>query len=270
MSITRFVAGWFGLIRSLVVYWRPGRQRGLRELYGPFVAEGDLVFDIGAHLGDRTAAFAALGARVVAVEPQPRIARWLRRLVGGLESVTIRTEAVGAAEGTGRLAISRRTPTMSSLSAAWRGELGVSTPTARSVRWDDEVEVPVVTLDALITAHGVPAFCKIDVEGFEPEVLAGLSHPVPGLSVEFLSGQLDAAARCVRRLGTLGDYRFNAVFGEQREFVFDRWRSAGEILEWLADGAGGASSGDVYARLQPGAPAVDASASRGAERRSRA
>src|SRR5690606_17457557 len=66
----RWVRGerWLGITRSLIVYWRPGRQRGLRDLYRPFVAPGGLVFDVGAHIGDRTAAFASLGARVVALE----------------------------------------------------------------------------------------------------------------------------------------------------------------------------------------------------------
>jgi hypothetical protein len=115
------VSEWLGLLRSLVVYWRPGRQRGLRRLYGSLVHEGDLVFDVGAHLGDRSAAFAALGARVVALEPQPRIARWLQRIVGRNERIVVREAAVGARVGRERLAISRRTPTVSTLSESWRG-----------------------------------------------------------------------------------------------------------------------------------------------------
>jgi FkbM family methyltransferase len=114
------VSEWIGLLRSLVVYWRPGRQRGLRRLYGTLVHDGDLVFDVGAHLGDRAAAFAALGARVVAIEPQPRIARWLQRIVGNNERIVVREAAVGARVGRERLAISRRTPTVSTLSESWR------------------------------------------------------------------------------------------------------------------------------------------------------
>jgi FkbM family methyltransferase len=243
------VAEWIGLLRSFVVYWRPGRQRALRRLYAPFVREGDVVFDVGAHLGDRTMAFAALGARVIALEPQPQVARWLQRIVRGHPQVVVRRDAVGAAAGTARLAISARHPTVSTLSDSWREAVGRQHPGFEGVRWDRSVEVPVVTLDALIETYGRPRFCKIDVEGFEAEVLAGLSQAVPAVSVEFVSGQLEAAAVCVRRLSALGPYLFNVVLGEGREFAFARWLDVEPMLDWLRAGAGGASSGDVYARL---------------------
>jgi FkbM family methyltransferase len=238
-----------GILRSIVVYWRPGRQRGLRRLYAPFVREGDLVFDVGAHLGDRAAAFAALGARVIALEPQPEIARWLRRLVGRNERIELRHEAVGARPGTARLAISRRHPTVSTLSDRWRDQVSRDNPGFRSVRWDESVEVPVVTLDELIREHGRPAFCKIDVEGHEAEVLDGLSRALPALSFEFVTGDLETADACVRRLSALGSYAFNVVLGEGRAFHFDDWSSAEDTSAWLTAGAAGASSGDVYARL---------------------
>lgn len=243
------MAQWLGLLRSLVVYWRPGRQPGLRRLYTPFVREGDVVFDIGAHLGDRSVAFASLGAHVVALEPQPSVAAWLRRIVGRNPRIVLRTEAVGAAPGTARLAISRRNPTVSTLSAAWRHSMTEAHPGFDGVRWDDSVAVPVTTLDALIETYGMPSFCKIDVEGFEAEVLAGLSRPVPALSVEFVAGDASGARACVERLQALGRYRYNVVLGEGRDFVFDPWRNADAMLAWLEGGAEGASSGDVYARL---------------------
>lgn len=240
---------WFGLVRSLVVYRRPGRQRGLRRLYAPFVGEGDLVFDVGAHVGDRALAFASLGARVIALEPQPRFARWLRRSVGSHRLIEVRDEAVGAHPGRERLAISRRTPSVSTMSESWRADVSEANPGFRSVRWDAEVEVPVVTLDQLIEEHGVPRFCKIDVEGYEAEVLAGLSRPMAGLSFEFVAGQLQTALECVRRLGALGPYRYNVIFGEGRDFHFRDWCGADSVGDWLAGGAEGVSSGDVYARL---------------------
>lgn len=240
---------WVGLVRSYVVYWRPGRQRALLRLYAPFVHDGDLVFDIGAHLGDRAVAFATLGAHVIALEPQPHIARWLRRLTRRHNRITVRTEAVGAAAGSARLAVSARHPTVSTLSTAWRESVARETAGFENVRWESSVEVPVVTLDQLIAFHGRPSFCKIDVEGFEAEVLAGLSQPIPALSVEFVAGQLAVAVTCVRRLTELGPYAFNVVLGEKRRFAFDEWMDRETMIAWLMAGADGASSGDVYARL---------------------
>ena len=244
------VERWLGLVRSLIIYWRPGRQRGLRGLYRPFVGAGDLAFDIGAHLGDRTAAFRKLGARVVALEPQPAVRRWLALLVGRSPDVTVRAEAVGREIGTARLAVSTLTPSMSSLAEDWPTALAERNPDFGGVRWDDSVEVPVTTLDALIEEYGLPRFCKIDVEGYEPEVLAGLSHRIPALSVEFVVGALDVAEACVQRLEALGGYEFNVVEGEKRSFMSNQWLASDEIIAWLRSGAGDASSGDVYARLK--------------------
>lgn len=238
-----------GVARSLVIYWRPGRQRGLRRLYAPFVAPGDLVFDVGAHLGDRTAAFAALGARVVALEPQPHLYRWLTRLLGRHPRIALLPCAAGARLGEATLAMSRATPTVSTLAAGWRESIGQYNSGFRSVRWEDEIRVQVTSLDALIVEHGLPRFCKIDVEGFEDEVLAGLGQPVEAVSVEFVAGSLEVAKRCVDRLSALGDYRFNAIAGEGRRFLWPDWRSATDAREWLAAGADGLPSGDLYARL---------------------
>jgi FkbM family methyltransferase len=239
-----------GLLRSLLVYWRPGRQRALRQLYAPFVREGGLAFDVGAHLGDRTVAFASLGARVVALEPQPHVAAWLRRITRGHRGVLVLEEAVGRTVGTARLAVSRRNPTVSTLSSGWRAAMMERNPGFRGVSWDAEVEVPLTTLDALIARFGVPDFCKLDIEGHEAEALAGLNHPLPALSFEFVRGGLAVATECVRRLAALAPYRFNAVAMEERTFRFDSWLSSEKTLRWLEAGAEDLPFGDLYGRLE--------------------
>ena len=244
-----------GLIRSLITYWRPGRQRPLQKLYRPFIAPGDRVFDIGAHLGDRSAAFAALGARVVAVEPQPEFQAWLQRLVGfrgfrdSRYKVEIVPEAVGCESGTAQLAISYANPTVSSMAGEWRDTLQRSAPGFRHVRWEETVTVPVTTLDALIGRFGAPRFCKIDVEGFEVQVLAGLSYPIEALSFEFITGALDQAMLCLAELDRLGVYEFNAIAGEGRDFIWPQWQSREKAERWLEAGVDGIASGDLYARL---------------------
>jgi FkbM family methyltransferase len=237
-----------GLLRSLLIYRRPGRQRALRQFYRPFIQPEDWVFDVGAHLGDRSSAFAALGAHVVALEPQPRLFPWLERLTRRTRRVTCLRLAVGAEPGRLTLASSRSNPTVASLSPDWRQRVQAGQAGFADVDWDESLSVEVTTLDALIERFGEPSFCKIDVEGFEPEVLAGLSRPLAALSVEFVQGVLEQTLACVDRLEVLGRYEYQVAAGEQRRYFFAEWVDAASVRSWLRAGAAGLASGDLYAR----------------------
>lgn len=249
VAITDHLNRGLGLLKSFVIYRRPGRQGALRRLYREFIRPGDLVFDIGAHLGDRTSAFAALGARVVAVEPQPALLQWLRWLTRHQPRVVCLPLAVGRTPGKAELALSSRNPAVASLNSRWREHLRATSPGFRHVRWEDSVTVTVTTLDELVRQYGRPRFCKIDVEGFEAEVLAGLSQPLPALSFEFVNGTLEQALICVDELERLGRYECNAIAGEQRQYIWASWQDPESLRQWLDGGAEGIASGDIYARL---------------------
>lgn len=115
--------------------------------------------------------------------------------------------------------------------------------------WDKAIDVPVTTLDALIAAHGPPEFVKIDVEGFEYDVLGGLSRPVPAISFEFTTIQRDVALQCVDRLASLGPYSFNVALGESQRLTFETPVSATAIKQHIGALPHDANSGDIYATL---------------------
>jgi FkbM family methyltransferase len=238
-----------GIVRSLHIYYGD-QQHGpaMDRLYRQFVRPGDLVFDIGAHVGDRVAAFRRLEARVVAVEPQPALVKTLRLLYRRDPKVTIEAAAVGRQAGFIDLSVNLDNPTVSTVSTDFIAA-AASAPGWESQTWPKRLRVPLTTIDALIARHGLPAFIKIDVEGFEAEALAGLGRPVQALSFEFTLIQRDIARACVERCSTLGYTRFNAILGESQTFEHSDWIDANAIARWLDELPPAANSGDVYARL---------------------
>lgn len=237
--------------RSLRTYYAPGRAALLDAFHQRFLGAGDLAFDVGAHVGDRSASFRRLGARVVAVEPQPRLRRALRLLFPGDPGITFVPALLGAEPGEAVLRLNTANPTVATASqdfiaaadgaAGWEGQV-----------WDAELRLPVTTLDLLIAEHGRPAFAKIDVEGYEESVLAGLTTPLRALSFEFTTIQRDVAARCLARLAALGYRAFNACLGESMAFAHAAPLDAAAMGAWLAALPHAANSGDVYASLEPG------------------
>jgi FkbM family methyltransferase len=196
---------------------RYGRFRpyvvGIRTLYKRFVSPGDLCFDIGAHIGHRSNAMLWLGASVVGLEPNPAVFRELMAYLGGHPNFHGIAKAVGSAPGKAVLRVGNWSE-ISTLCPEWSDN---------GVGWAGAVDIEVITLDMLIGKCGRPSFCKIDVEGYEPEVLGGLSQPIPTISFEYNRDYLDRADACLDRLRRFGPLRVNVSLGETHELITDTW-----------------------------------------------
>jgi FkbM family methyltransferase len=192
-------------------------QRGyrawrLRRFLSAYVRPGDTAFDVGANEGEWTAALRRLGARVIAVEPQSACADAIRSRFGDDPEVEVVQSAAGETPGTGILHPAVTGASHASMSDEWRrasSRWGIPAD-----GWLDPVEVPVTTLDALIEDFGLPVLCKIDVEGFEPDVLAGLSRSLPAITFEFHYDMVGKVERCVEILRRLGEYRYRLFVDE--------------------------------------------------------
>lgn len=240
-----------GLSRSLRIYHGDvERLEAMRRLYARFIKEGDLAFDIGAHVGDRTRIFRRLGARVVALEPQPLPARVLRLIFSRDPGVTLVAAAAADHHGIVRMHINTANPTVSTLSNDFLSQAGKA-PGWEGQKWDRIIEVPAVTLDSMIARYGRPSFIKIDVEGYEDRVLAGLSTTVPALSFEFTTVDREVACRALERVARLGCYRFDVALGESQKLTFGEGREidAPAMAAHLRALPAEVNSGDVYARL---------------------
>jgi len=222
------------------------RARRLQNLYSEFVRPGDLVFDVGAHVGNHATTFATLGARVIAIEPQPVFARFLKRIYRHSKVIRVLEVAVGPENGKANLHVSSDTPTLSSLEPGWIETIS-GAPGFEGTRWESEVEVEVLTLDSLIETFGMPAFCKLDIEGGELGALQGLTLPLPAIAWEYLPAVPDLAVGCLERLESLGDYIFNWSRAE-RALLQPEWVGKGQVLEHLAGLNPQDREGNLFAR----------------------
>jgi FkbM family methyltransferase len=207
------------------------RDKQRIEFYRQFIEPGDLVFDVGANLGNRTKLFLELNAKVIAFEPQKNCSDLLDLAFAANQNFRLLRTALGAEPGRATMFISDA-HTVSTLSQDW---VRSTTDTGRfgDVGWNKRQKVTVDTLDKVIAKYGVPRFAKIDVEGFEYEVLRGLSTPVPAASIEFATESLQVTHKAMAHMCELAPMLFQIALGENLEFIGERWMTRDETQDKL-------------------------------------
>jgi FkbM family methyltransferase len=260
----------YGRVKESVIYdlfWRIYNPQLLGErdreiaFYKKTLAgfcQGDLIFDIGANHGAKTAIFLKLGARVVAVDPDETNQKTLKerflRYRLAEKPVVIIGKAVSDKVGVTRFWIDEPGSAKNTLNQKWvqilredRERFGERLQFAR------EAEVGTVTLDDLMATFGTPFFIKIDVEGHEANVVMGLKRPVPFLSFEVNLPEFRAeGVECVVSLDQLSPGGgFNYVINSGSEMASKSWLGDTEIIDVVKDCA--EPSIEVFWNSKPGA-----------------
>lgn len=215
------------------------------KFYSQFISKNDLVFDVGANVGNRVSSFLECGAKVIAVEPQPNCVAILKEKFG--DKITV--EAVGIGETQGELDM--HIATDSTVSSFNQEYIDSTKERFKYTKWIDTIKVPIITMNDLIAKYGIPKFCKIDVEGFELEVLKGLHQVVPTLSLEYCVPEMHTQLiECVDRLHAITPQgKFNYSKGESMKWTHSNWMDYTVFSKHIhSDEFIKTSFGDIYFR----------------------
>lgn len=235
----------FRLWKSLLIYrGRPWLWKRKKSFFARWVGPESLCFDIGAHVGDRTSTWLALGARVVSLEPDPQFYAYLSRKLDGTPNWLGLPRALAAEEGRATLFQSKHNGMVSSLSSSWDEEIDAID--RQGFRFDDRTDVATLRLDGLIERYGMPDFMKLDIEGMERTVLETASKLPRALSFEYYPTRQEDARRCIEAVEAQGTCHYQFVLRETFTFAWSRWLPAAEAISRIQS-TSLAIAGDVYA-----------------------
>ncbi len=209
-----------------------------------FVEAGDTVFDVGANIGQKADLYLAAGAKVICFEPQPDCLTILTEKYQQNPNAFIVNKGLGEQPGTMQLSVCSDANYISTFSQKWK------TGRFANYDWNQTVTVEITTLDEMIKLWGCPKFCKIDVEGFEYQVLKGLSVPIPYISFEFAIEFIEDTKNCINHLKSLGYKVFNIAKGEDSNFLFPEWVADSDLLNYLESANDALLWGDIYAKFE--------------------
>jgi FkbM family methyltransferase len=199
----------------MINFFKKFKRKKYHEIV-KLINKGDLYFDIGAHLGEKSKPFIEKKIRTIMVEPLPECVKNLKNLYSKNSIVKIIPKGLGSKNTKKILSINKQMPTISTFAKHWKsGRFSNS-------RWSGKTQIQITTLDNLIKKFGNPQYIKIDVEGYELNVLKGLSKKSGIISFEITSEFFSDAIKCLNYLKKLSYNSFTFSVGEQKKF-FSGW-----------------------------------------------
>jgi FkbM family methyltransferase len=193
-----------------------------KNFYAQFITPGDLCFDIGANSGNKSRLFLALGAKVIAFEPQTSCHKSLEKLKKEYSLFDFYPLAVGAENEEKELFLANHSE-VATLSQAF-----VNYFSGEEIQWNAKETVTVKKLDSLIDTFGLPNYCKIDVEGYEFDIISHLKSKIPIVEFEFTGGFIAETIKIISLLEH-ENTRFNYILNEHLKLQLNDWCTAEEM-----------------------------------------
>ena len=205
------------------------QRKKIKKFYSRFIKKGDLIFDIGAFTGEFTKVFSKLGAKVVTVEPQRDLFEKLEKKFRNKDNIILINKGIAEKEKILNLYINEKDKSTSSFLKNWREIRNFDKKEINKIQ-----KIKTTTLDKLIKKYGFPNLIKIDVEGFESKVLAGLSKKIDFISFEFSKNDLKNAKDSIKKLSQINkNLKINLTTGEDYIFMFKKWKSPNEVIKFI-------------------------------------
>lgn len=215
----------FNLIKNIIKPILPSNYLH-KKFYSHLIDKDDLCFDIGANKGLKSKVFISLGAKVIAFEPQSSCSIYLNDIKN--KNFNYLSIAVGSKDETKGLNIANHIEV-----ATFSNEF-IDYFKNDTLKWSKIEKVEVKKLDTLIKEYGIPYFCKIDVEGYELEILSNLSYKIPIIEFEFTGGFISNTIETIELLNkqnTVYNYNLN----EKPKFELKNWVSEKDIITIIND-----------------------------------
>lgn len=201
------------------------------NIFKTIIREGSLVFDVGCNIGSKAEEYLKFSTKVIGFEPQPKCISVLMNRFGGNNNMIIEPIGLDSKAGTS-IIYEASYHSISSMSLDFINT--VKKERFSDYSWGNEIPINVDTLDNMISKHGTPGYIKIDVEGYELNVLKGLSTPISVISIEFNPEMCSNSIECINYLDNLnGESVYNYGSQNDNDFKFDNWVSKDDIINFI-------------------------------------
>lgn len=193
-----------------------------------------LIFDVGANMGHKSIIFSKLAKKVVAFEPSKKLFNYLLKRFEN-SNVILYNYALGSCVSESDFYIVENNEAYNSLNKKHIK----TTTTIRGIATMATVKhekIHVEIIENFIQKFGVPKYIKIDVEGYEYEVIRGLKTPVPLLSFEAnLPEFLSESIQSINHLDLISSNKYRFNFATGNFFLNEKFMGKEDAIHFLRE-----------------------------------